>query len=130
MSPEDWKKIKYFKPEEFDCPSLPGSGQTGMDSRLVEKLDRLRADWKRPISINSGFRTPSHNAQVGGKPNSAHLRGLAADCKTEDLQDAIRFALFASLNGFPRIGVDMKGKYVHIDVDPNLPSPATWFYSV
>lgn len=129
MSPSEWEKIKYFKASEFDCKSLPGSGGTGMDYRLVDKLDRLRHAWGRPIVVNSGFRTPTHNASVGGKPNSAHLRGLAADCRTDDLRDAIKFAIFAAARGFTRIGVDLKGKYVHLDVDPSLPGPAIWFYN-
>lgn len=130
MSPDEWKKIKFFTASEFDDKTVPGSGATGMDYRLVDKLDRLRLAWSRPIKITSGFRSSAHNAEVGGKPNSAHLRGLAADCATEDLCDAIKFAIFAAARGFTRVGVDLKGKYVHLDIDPSLPGPATWFYNV
>src|SRR6202453_2365598 len=31
------------------------------------------------FSINSWLRTPIHNTQVGGSPNSAHLLGAAVD---------------------------------------------------
>jgi uncharacterized protein YcbK (DUF882 family) len=128
MTAEQWLRIKYFDPQEFDSPDLPGSGHAGMDHRMVEALDDLRHEWGKPIKINSGFRTPSHNAKVGGVKNSAHARGLAADCKTDGIQDTIRFALFAASNGFTRIGVDLKGKYCHIDVDNSLPN-AVWFYN-
>lgn len=30
-------------------------------------------------SVTSWFRTPEHNASVGGSPSSLHLRGLAVD---------------------------------------------------
>lgn len=130
MSPDEWKGIRFFKSSEFDDHTLPGSGATGMDLRLVDKLDRLRLAWGRPIHITSGFRTTEHNAEVGGVKNSAHTRGLAADIRTEDIYDAIKLAIFAASRGFTRIGVDMKGKMVHLDVDPSLPGPATWFYGV
>lgn len=37
------------------------------------------------LSINSGYRTPSYNKKVGGKPKSQHLLAKAADitCKWE-----------------------------------------------
>lgn len=127
MTEAQWLRITHFSPHEFDSKDSPGSGFSGMDHRFVEALDELRKAWGKPIKINSGFRTKEHNAKVGGKPNSAHLRGLAADCQTNGLQDAIRFALFAASSGFTRIGVDLKGKYVHIDTDASLPS-AVWFY--
>ena len=129
MTAAQWAKIKFFKPSEFDSKDVPGSGFLGMDHRFVEALDVLRAAWGKPIGINSGFRTKTRNALVGGKPNSAHLRGLAADCKTNGIQETIRFALFAASNGFTRIGVDLKGHYVHLDTDVSLPS-AVWFYGV
>jgi len=33
----------------------------------------------RSIHVTSGFRCPKLNALVGGAPNSAHMKGLAAD---------------------------------------------------
>lgn len=129
MSPEEWAKIKYFSAGEFDSKDVPGSGATAMQWSFVSALDRLRRDWGLPLSINSGYRSPSRNAAVGGKSNSAHLRGLAADIKMSDLRECIKFAIFAGQHGFDRIGVDLAGKYVHIDLDDSLPSPAVWFYS-
>ena len=41
-------------------------------------LDPLRKAMG-PITINSGFRCKQLNALVGGKPNSQHLKGQAAD---------------------------------------------------
>lgn len=130
MTKEEWGKIKYFQPDEFDDPTAPGSGEAMMDYAFVERLDKLRRVWGRPIVVNSGYRTQEHNKAVGGVKDSAHQRGLAADLRTADLTDAIRFAIVAALNGFSRIGVDMKGHMVHLDCDLSLPNPSVWFYNV
>lgn len=48
--------------------------------RLMYKLEALRVKIGNiPITVNSGFRSISHNAAVGGASNSMHLYGVAAD---------------------------------------------------
>lgn len=127
MTKAQWREIKHFLAAEFDDPTLPGSGSQ-MDYDFVKRLDLLRSQWGIPIVINSGFRTIRHNALVGGKPNSAHTKGLAADCEVNGLTNCIRFAILAARHGFVRIGVDLHGRYVHIDADHELPQNVTWFY--
>lgn len=47
---------------------------------LMLCLENLRqALGGRPIHINSGYRTPEHNREVGGTPGSMHQYGVAAD---------------------------------------------------
>jgi len=50
----------------------------------------------RPIHIDSGFRTPEHNKEVGGVADSQHLYGKAADIKVQgmtppEVQHELRF---------------------------------------
>jgi len=48
--------------------------------RLMYKLEALRRKaGGSAININSGFRSISHNSNVGGASNSQHLYGIAAD---------------------------------------------------
>lgn len=42
-------------------------------------LEPLRTHFNRPIQISSGYRSPELNKIVGGKNNSQHLLGEAAD---------------------------------------------------
>jgi peptidoglycan hydrolase-like protein with peptidoglycan-binding domain len=47
---------------------------------LMYKLEALRRKaGDRAVTIDSGFRSKAHNASVGGRPNSMHLYGIAAD---------------------------------------------------
>lgn len=47
----------------------------------IEQLDKLRILYGHPIFITSGYRCPALNKAVGGKPNSQHVKGQAADLK-------------------------------------------------
>lgn len=47
----------------------------------IEQLDELRRLYANPIFITSGYRCPALNKAVGGKPNSQHVKGQAADIK-------------------------------------------------
>ena len=45
----------------------------------IQRLEKLRAWYKRTMIVNSGFRTLEHNKAIGGSPNSQHLLGIASD---------------------------------------------------
>jgi uncharacterized protein YcbK (DUF882 family) len=128
MLPAQWSTIKRFRSQEFDDPTMSGSGQH-MEYSIVKLLDSLREAVGTPIHIASGYRTPEHNASVGGVEHSAHMTGHAADISTTSLQQAITLAAFACMLGARRVGVDLKGHFVHIDTSPYNPSPSVWFYN-
>lgn len=77
-----WDEIEYFDRSEFKCkcggkycngyPSEP-------DERMVRIADAIRKRIGKPITVNSGLRCKTHNANVGGVSNSQHLYGTAAD---------------------------------------------------
>lgn len=72
-----------FKAAEFD--SKDGSPVPpiyyGNLQMLMNNLQVLRNAVGLPIFINSGYRSPEHNAAIGGVPSSFHLRALAADIR-------------------------------------------------
>lgn len=45
-------------------------------------LDPLREAWGQPIIVTSGYRCPTLNKAVGGKPTSQHTTGEAVDIRT------------------------------------------------
>ena len=50
-------------------------------SLCTRVLNYIRHTVGYPISINSGFRSPDENRQVGGVANSRHLQGIAFDIR-------------------------------------------------
>ena len=77
---------EHFSLEEFrcrdgtDCPErFRGNLQMLMDS-----LEVLRVELGgQPITINSGYRTPSYNKKIGGASRSRHMVGMAADLRVQ-----------------------------------------------
>ena len=45
----------------------------------LERINKLRAVYGKPMLITSGYRSREHNAKIGGSPNSAHCVCQAAD---------------------------------------------------
>jgi len=119
----DWSKYPNFEEEEFASKDLPGSGEN-MKESFLSMLQEARVIANIEFKINSGFRTYEHNKSVGGRANSAHLRGEAADVATTSLN--IRFIIINSLIkvGFKRIGV--YDSFIHCDNDSSLPQDLMW----
>lgn len=118
--------MKHFNYEEFDSPDFPDSGNN-MDKHFLRLLDNARQIAGIPFKINSGFRTPKHNAKVGGSENSSHLRGFAADIHATSSSD--RFKILSALIevGFTRIGI--ANTFIHVDADPIKTKDVIWTYA-
>lgn len=74
---------QHFKVKEFACKD--GSQVVFIDSYLVSILDILRNQVGKPVIINSGYRTPLRNKEVGGAKYSYHMRGMAADIRIGEM---------------------------------------------
>lgn len=114
---------KYFDDYEFACHcDRHGVDAEGhpildhiIDKRLVDVLDRIRERLGVPITVNSGYRCPEHNAEVGGVSDSQHVLGTAADI-TYDGIDVDYLAEIAEECGADGIGKYYYQDFVHIDV--------------
>ncbi len=81
--------MKWFEFGEFACRccgQLPISVRENIEALVKEVLDPARERLGRPIVVNSGYRCPKHNKEVGGVANSQHMRGEAADITTGSTQ--------------------------------------------
>lgn len=75
-----------FYSTEFDCKCKdPDCQLTLIDLFHVIKLQALRDQINKSISISSAYRCEKHNKSVGGAPNSQHLIGTATDLTIKNL---------------------------------------------
>lgn len=115
---------KHFKIDEFRCKC--GCNESLVKPELIDALDKARSLADTPFKIISGYRCREHNKAVGGKPNSAHIQGLAADIACYNSR--FRFSILISLlsSDFTRIGVHKS--FIHADLSQSLPNPNIWLY--
>ena len=113
---------KYFNRAEFACKD--DCGFDDIDMELVKRLDAMREALGLPLVIDSGCRCAAHNATVGGEPNSAHLRGMAADVHCPDSNFRFLFTKEA-YRMFFRMG--QYKDWIHVDIDNTLPQFVMWF---
>ena len=69
---------EHFKITEFACNGILYIDPDACNF-IFNVLEPFRKWYNRPININSGFRTPEKNRQVGGDINSLHLWSRAID---------------------------------------------------
>lgn len=81
--------MKHFKFEEFRCRccgGFPPQARANIEALVTEVLDPARQKFGGPVLVNSGYRCPKHNAEVGGVKNSQHMKGEAADVRCDDIR--------------------------------------------
>jgi GH24 family phage-related lysozyme (muramidase) len=123
----DDARTEHFRLSEFasgDGVPTP-RGVIGTIQILMEQLEVLRAEVGAPIRIHSGYRSPAHNASVGGAKKSQHLCGQAADITISGLTARQIYDRIESLIAAGRMmqgglglydGPDRQTPFVHYDI--------------
>ena len=102
---------------------------TGVKPQALKALKELSGEWTQKgngnIIVRSAYRSPSHNAAVGGAKNSMHIKGIAFDIAVESwpIDKRKEFIVMAGRHGFKGFGVGENT--IHIDMRT---SPASWGY--
>jgi len=116
---DHWKQVprnkskwvwKHFQPKEMACK---GTGKLAIEPRLLDYLDILRWRFDSPLTVLSAFRSPYHNAKVGGAPFSSHLKAIAVDLSIVK-QDKKLMEQLAKETGFTGFGYYRT--FLHIDL--------------
>jgi len=116
---------EHFSEAELACPCC---GHNRATRRLIEALEELRKLAGRPLTIRSAYRCANHNREVGGAPDSQHLRGRAADVAAEGRPVRLLSALAATIPEIKGLAEDEYRGYVHLDVR-RAARRARWCYS-
>ena len=88
-------------------------------TKLACNLQRLRDALNRPIRINSGYRSSSHNEAIGGVKNSQHTKGKAADIVVDGLSSKRVKRAIESLileGEMLQGGIGLYDTFVHYDI--------------
>ena len=67
----------------------PGPAQiASLTTLCAQVLEPIRAQFGKPVRVNSGYRSAKVNAAVGSTPGSQHLLGEAADIEIAGVSNA------------------------------------------
>ena len=108
-----------FSPQEMACR---GTGKLMIVPSAMDKLQALRDKLDAPMIVNSAYRSPEHNRNVGGAKYSKHMEGIAFDVRMDNHDPATYIAAAKSV-GFDAIGTYPRQNFVHVD---DRGYPASW----
>lgn len=85
----------------------------------VEVLEPARQAYGKPIRVTSGYRSERLNKAVGGKPNSQHMRGQAADLVCDDLEEL--YDIIQAQGNYDQLLLEYNGKskWIHVSYNPD-----------
>lgn len=112
---------KNFRREEFTCHDgtpVPPAYYANVQL-LADNLQVLRDALGKPVHILSGYRTPAHNAAVGGAKASQHLVAKAGDLQVKGLSPANLHTTIERLIAEGKMkqgGLGLYPTFVHYDV--------------
>ena len=108
------KKLSFnFKVKEFRCKD--NTDTIFVAPALVKLLQEAREYFKKPIVINSAYRTEPYNKKIGGAEYSQHKYGTAADIYISGVPVKTIYDWFDKKLGNSG-GVGLYKKFVHVDV--------------
>jgi uncharacterized protein YcbK (DUF882 family) len=99
-----------------------------MSQILLGMLDGARELAGVPFVIMSAFRCKTHNKNVGGRAESAHIYGYAVDIAAVDNHSRFRIVYGLINAGFTRIIVYKDKKFIHTDIDGTKPNEILCIY--
>ena len=109
-----YKKLsKHFSSKEFENST---DKEFFIDPILLQKLDLVREDFGESITVTSGYRSPAHNAKIGGSSSSQHCLGKAADIRpTSGSKEKLDKLYLICEKYFEAVGDGRVKGFIHVD---------------
>ncbi|MFR0355095.1 D-Ala-D-Ala carboxypeptidase family metallohydrolase [Streptomyces sediminimaris] len=123
----NWSEFTDRVSGSFSGGKLSASQVKENVRRCMYKLEALRKKLgDKPITVNSGFRSIAHNADIGGASDSMHLYGTAADLNVPGVSNKTVYqkAETCGFSGLERYTAD----HQHVDSRADL-GRAWWWES-
>ena len=70
------KLSNHFTKKEMECPCC---GAMKMEEDVIQAIEAVRCEYGKPIYINSAFRCPKHNVELGSKSSTCYSILLDSD---------------------------------------------------
>lgn len=125
----DWQFFNYETDSKLACSCC---GEQGMSDQFMQRIDALRADYGKPLTVTSGYRCPAYNQRVSSTgEDGPHTTGLAIDLHVSG-EDAHTLLDLAFTYQFSGIGIAQKGnhgaRFIHLDDISTGNRPWVWSY--
>jgi zinc D-Ala-D-Ala carboxypeptidase len=122
----NWSDYPSFTKAEFECRH---TGQCHMKPEFMAKLQALRNEYGKPMTITSGYRHWTHPVEARkGHTTGEHTKGACADIACSNGGDRFTLVRLALKHGFTRIGIAKN--FVHLGIGaPGLPNNVIWDYA-
>ncbi len=114
------KLTTNFNLSEFQCKcgcKMPAFVEENI-KELAENLQVLR-DTVGRLDLTNAYRCKEHNADVGGSTNSQHIKGKAADIKSNTLSPSEIASITDDLmksEKFKLGGIGIYNTFTHVDI--------------
>ena len=112
----DWSLYKNFSRDELACKH---TNDCVMRDEMMIILQDVRDEYRLPIFISSGYRSPLHPIESMKDKPGEHVRGLAVDIICHG-QKAVRLTELFFKHGVRRFGFHQKGnanaRYIHVGI--------------
>jgi uncharacterized protein YcbK (DUF882 family) len=121
----NWEDYPNFSKEEFDCKH---TGENNMQPEFMEKLQAIRTEFGKGMTITSGFRSLKHPIEAKKlHSNGEHTTGNCADVLCVTGSDRFKLIQLALKHGITRIGVAKN--FLHLGIGgKGLPCYVIWEY--
>lgn len=121
--------LTYFTDKDFSSGScVPKCSLADMNPAFMQKLDRARARTKTKFIILSAHRTKEHELARGRDGTSSHVKRVAVDIRATTSSEMFEIVKALMDEGFTRIGLNFKSKFIHVDDDTDKPQRLIFSY--